>query len=63
MLMEVNLGIPRRPTMVCKKKVARKIRHICISNIGKALLGSMPFVVHHGVSEFTTGGKFVHDVT
>lgn len=62
MHMEANLGNLRRPRMACKRKVARKIIHICISNIGKALVGSMPFMVHHGVSEFTRGGKYVHDV-
>jgi len=62
MLMEVNLGIPRRPRMACKRKVARKITHICICSIGKAFFGSMPSMVHHGVSEFTRGGKYVHDV-
>ena len=53
-LMEVNLGTPRRP---------RKIRHICICNIGKAFSGSMPFVVLNGISEFTSGGKSMHVVT
>jgi len=52
--MEVNLGTPRRP---------RKIRHICICNIGKAFSGSMPFVVLNGISEFTSGGKSMHVVT
>lgn len=66
MLIEVNLGIPTRHKMDWKKRVPKKIKHICICNNGKECPRStseLPFMLNHGVSEFTRGGLYMHVLT